>query len=102
MEKFILSLELIKTHYTERNKISKYEYIFGHYRRFINIGLFKKEFKNNGFKIKFMLSSFNLAKFKTENPHICRMILVKKTNYRLFLLSSFYIRINNYIKLNNV
>ena len=48
-----------------------------------------------------MLSSFNLTKFKTET-HICRMILVKKTNYRLFLLSSFYIRINNYIKLNNV
>ena len=64
--------------YKQGNKISKYEYIFGHYRRFINIGLFKKRIQKYGFKIKFMLSSFNLAKFKTENPHICRMILVKK------------------------
>ena len=47
MEKFILSLELIKTHYTNKEiKLVNMNIFFGHYRRFINIGLFKKEFKN--------------------------------------------------------
>ena len=38
MEKFILSLGTDQDPlYKQGNKISKYEYIFGHYRRFINI-----------------------------------------------------------------
>jgi len=58
-------------------KISYNEVISDHYRRFIDVEHFMKISQENGFKIDFKASSYNFAKFKTERPHICRMILRK-------------------------
>ena len=57
-------------------KISKYEYFTDHYRRFIDIKMLKKRLKNYGFKIEYKKIGKNLAKYKKENPHVCRLILV--------------------------
>lgn len=61
-------------------KISKYEYFTDHYRRFIDIELFEKRIEKFGFIIEFKKSGINLAKFKKENPHVCRVILTHKRN----------------------
>lgn len=62
-------------------KLSKYEYISDHYRRFINIKNFEKRLKKYRYKIEYKKSGINLAKFKKENPHICRIILVHENNF---------------------
>jgi hypothetical protein len=58
-------------------KISKNERISDHYRRFINTQEFEKELKILNFKIIYKKESFRFAKYKNEQPHICRMILSK-------------------------
>jgi len=57
-------------------KISKYERLYGHYRRFID----PIDFKNNltkflNFKILYNEESRNLSKFKDDNPSLQRLIV---------------------------
>ena len=62
-------------------KLSKYEYISDHYRRFIDIESLEKRLKKYRYKIEYKKSGINLAKFKKENPYICRIILVSENNF---------------------
>ena len=59
-------------------KISKFERITDHYRRFIHVKNFLKKFNNKKIAIFYKKEALNLSKFKKDNPHICRLILVKK------------------------
>jgi len=63
-------------------KISRYEYFTDHYRRFIDVELFENRVKRFGFIIEYKKSGINLAKFKKENPHVCRIILRLKHNIK--------------------
>lgn len=60
----------------KRKKISQYERITDHYRRFIDIDLLLKRTEHKFVPI-FKIQGFGLAIFKKENPHICRIILNK-------------------------
>jgi len=55
-------------------KISKYERITDHYRRFINVKDFVNKLKINKFKIIYLKQGKNLSKYKLDNPHLCRII----------------------------
>ena len=57
-------------------KLSKYERFTDHYRRFIDVAKLKKFIINKKrFKIIKIIERKGLAKFKTENPVVCRIIL---------------------------
>lgn len=56
-------------------KLSKYERIYGHYRRFINVRDFKKILKENKFKILYYKSSFDFSVFRNQKPHLARFII---------------------------
>ena len=74
-----MNLEQLMIHYIKREKkISKYERITDHYRRFIDTKNFisQKIIKQN-FTIKYCLEKKGLAKYKNENPSICRLVLKK-------------------------
>jgi ubiquinone/menaquinone biosynthesis C-methylase UbiE len=59
-------------------KISQYERITDHYRRFIDPPkLIEKIKKDYNFKVIYCKSSKNFAIFKKEKPHVCRLILRK-------------------------
>lgn len=45
-----------------------------HYRRFINPIEFIEEIKSRSFKVEYFIESFGLAKYKTEDAHIARVI----------------------------
>ena len=64
--------------YKKGKKISKYERITDHYRRFIDSKKFisQKIIKQN-FTINYFLEKKGLAKYKNENPSICRLVLKK-------------------------
>ena len=55
-------------------KISKYERITDHYRRFINVKDFVNKLQINKFKIIYLKEGINLSKYKDDNPHLCRII----------------------------
>ena len=55
-------------------KISKYERLTDHYRRFIDVNDFIKKIKKYDFEIIEIKQGINLSKFGSENPHICRLI----------------------------
>ncbi len=57
------------------NKISKYERLTDHYRRFINVNDFIKKIKKYNFEIIEIKQGINFSKFGSDNPHICRLIL---------------------------
>jgi len=61
--------------YKVGKKISKYERISSHYRRFINIDILESFLRKKKIKIIYKKSSFNFAKYKNQKPHICRMII---------------------------
>jgi SAM-dependent methyltransferase len=59
-------------------KISQYERITDHYRRFIDPPKLIKELKKYyNFKVVYCKSSTRFAIFKKEKPHVCRLILKK-------------------------
>jgi len=58
-------------------KISRYERITDHYRRFVNTEDLKKKFLKYGFKTLYQKSGINLSKTRTENPHLTRIIFFK-------------------------
>ena len=55
-------------------KISKYERLTDHYRRFINVNNFIKKIKKYNFEIIEIKQGINFSKFGSDNPHICRLI----------------------------
>ncbi len=55
-------------------KISKYERVTDHYRRFIDTKKFEKKLKDNNFKIVYKKEGINLSKTPKENPHLCRLV----------------------------
>jgi len=59
-------------------KISKFERIYGHYRRFINTDEFRKNIKKNKLKILYFRESDKFAKYASEQPFISRAILSYK------------------------
>ena len=59
-------------------KISKYERMTPHYRRFINTNDFIKKIKKMNFKILYFNERKGLSKFNNEDPHLCRVIFKKK------------------------
>lgn len=59
-------------------RISKFERITDHYRRFIDVNNFLKKFDNKKIKILYKKEALNLSKYKRDNPHLCRLILSKK------------------------
>ena len=55
-------------------KISKYERMTDHYRRFIDPNKFKKKLEKLGFKILYKKLGINMSKSPNDNPHLCRII----------------------------
>ena len=55
-------------------KLSKYERLTDHYRRFIDTNKFEKKLKNMKFKILYKKKGINLSKSPNDNPHLCRII----------------------------
>ena len=64
-------------------KISKYERLTDHYRRFIDPKKFEKKIQNLKFKILFKKIGINLSKTRNENPHLCRIIFTKVSNSKI-------------------
>ena len=58
-------------------KLSKYERLTDHYRRFIDTKKFVNKLKKMNFKIIYKKTSINLSKTKNDNPHLCRIIFCK-------------------------
>ena len=58
-------------------KLSKYERLTDHYRRFIDTNKFIKKLKKMNFKIIYKKTGINLSKTKNDNPHLCRIIFCK-------------------------
>ena len=61
--------------YQEGKKISKYERVTDHYRRFIDKDILLNFFLKKNFKILKVIEKSGLAKYKKENPVVCRMIV---------------------------
>jgi ubiquinone/menaquinone biosynthesis C-methylase UbiE len=59
-------------------KISKYERLTDHYRRFIDPKKFEKKLQNLKFKILYKKFGINLSKTGNENPHLCRIVFTKE------------------------
>lgn len=60
-------------------KLSKYERWTDHYRRFIDRKIFMSQsYIKNKFNILYCVEKKGLAKFKNDNPSVCRIILEKK------------------------
>ena len=55
--------------------ISKYERVYGHYRRFIDTIEFKKKLKKLDFKLIYFKVGMKLALFNNEKPYVCRAII---------------------------
>ena len=60
-------------------KLSKYERLTDHYRRFIDPKKFQKKLQSLEFKILYKKLGINLSKSSNDNPHLCRIIF-KKVN----------------------
>tara|TARA_Y200000002_G_C22494521_1_gene584463 strand:- start:55 stop:696 length:642 start_codon:yes stop_codon:yes gene_type:complete len=58
-------------------KLSKYERLTDHYRRFIDTNKFVKKLKKMSFKIIYKKTGINLSKTKNDNPHLCRIVFCK-------------------------
>ena len=64
--------------FNKGKKISKYERITDHYRRFIDPNKLRNEVKKKyNFKIVYFKSSNKFAVYKNDKPHVCRLILKK-------------------------
>jgi len=62
--------------FNKGKKISKYERVTDHYRRFIDPKKLVHKLKNKyNFKICYLKSSYKFAIFRDQKPHVCRIIL---------------------------
>ena len=58
-------------------KISTYERITDHYRRFIHVNELIDRIKKYKLKIQYIKQSNKFAVFKNDKPHICRLVIFK-------------------------
>lgn len=58
-------------------KISKYERLTDHYRRFIDPKKFQTKIEKMNYKILYKKLGINLSKNQNDNPHLCRIIFTK-------------------------
>ena len=61
-------------------KLSKYERLTDHYRRFIDSNKFVDKLKKRNFKILYKKLGINLSKNPNDNPHLCRIIFCVNLN----------------------
>lgn len=61
-------------------KLSKYERLTDHYRRFIDSNKFVDKLKKMNFKILYKKLGINLSKSPNDNPHLCRIIFCVNLN----------------------
>jgi SAM-dependent methyltransferase len=54
------------------------ERVDGHYRRFIDPDDFVRDLRARGFEVEYMVSGFGMAKFRSEDPHVARVIAIKR------------------------
>ncbi|MDC1155100.1 class I SAM-dependent methyltransferase [Candidatus Pelagibacter sp.] len=76
-QKILVAFEFRTTKDTLMNKgkkLSKYERLTDHYRRFIDIKKFEKKLKIMNFKILYKKLGKNLSKSPNDNPHLCRIV----------------------------
>ena len=59
-------------------KISKYERVHGHYRRFINTDDFIQTLKNFNFEIMQTTSSNKFSVYRGQKPHLARILFKRK------------------------
>ena len=59
-------------------KISKHERLTDHYRRFIDPQVFEKKLIKMNFEILYRKLGINLSKSLNDNPHLCRLVFIKK------------------------
>tara|TARA_B100000787_G_scaffold70471_1_gene51827 strand:- start:422 stop:1063 length:642 start_codon:yes stop_codon:yes gene_type:complete len=55
-------------------KITKYERLTDHYRRFIDVKKFEQKLLKMNFKIIYKKLGINLSKSPNDNPHLCRIV----------------------------
>ena len=76
-KKTVVALEFRTTKDSLLNKgkkISKYERLTDHYRRFIDVNDFVKKIIKIKFNIIYIKQGVNFSKYKNDNPHLCRLI----------------------------
>ena len=55
-------------------KISKYERLTDHYRRFIDTKKFENKLKKLNYRVLYKKQGINLSKSPNDNPHLCRIV----------------------------
>ena len=60
-----------------KNATIKHKYIAGHYRRFIDPSVLRKQLKKN-FNVIYFKKSKGFARFRKEDPCVLRIIAKKK------------------------
>lgn len=73
--KWVKSTLFIEARTTEDKNIKKVH--GGHKRNYVNVPQLVKDLKNHGFQIEYMSEGRGVAKFKTEDPHVIRIIAKK-------------------------
>ena len=61
-------------------KLSKYERLTDHYRRFIDTKKFENKLKKLNYKVLYKKQGINLSKSPNDNPHLCRIIFCINPN----------------------
>ena len=75
--KTIISLEFrtIKDVLMKKGKkLSKYERLTDHYRRFIDTKKFENKLKKLNYRVLYKKQGINLSKSPNDNPHLCRIV----------------------------
>ena len=58
-------------------KISKYERLTDHYRRFIDTKKFENKLKKLNYRVLYKKQGINLSKSPNDNPHLCRIVFCR-------------------------
>ena len=58
-------------------KLSKYERLTDHYRRFIDTKKFENKLKKLNYKVLYKKQGINLSKSPNDNPHLCRIVFCR-------------------------
>ena len=78
--KTIISLEFrtIKDVLMKKGKkLSKYERLTDHYRRFIDTKKFENKLKKLNYRVLYKKQGINLSKSPNDNPHLCRIVFCR-------------------------
>jgi len=58
-------------------KLSKYERLTDHYRRFIDTKKFENKLKKLNYRVLYKKQGINLSKSPNDNPHLCRIVFCR-------------------------